>query len=188
VGAAAVEEVVPAEQFRVVVVAHATRFEVDDPLEVGAVGLDVEGLVDLLLVLGEQHPGARVAQQVAHLRRRVGRVQPDGDPPDRDRADVAEQPLRTVLGVDRDAVTRLDPERDQRVGHELHVGPVVRPGEVLPDAVALLAHAHPARIALGVLADHRGDRPQARARGGCGRFEHGAHELTSSVAVVVVGS
>ena len=100
----------PSQEMQLVVVVAVpdpARLEVDDPLEVGALVEHRERLVDLLLVLGDEHLGARVAEQVADLGRAgwSGRGRPT--PPAPPARPVGEQPLGAVLGVDRDPVARL---------------------------------------------------------------------------------
>ena len=48
------EELLPAHQLGMIDGGDAARLEVDDALESGALPLDEEGLVDLLLVLGDE--------------------------------------------------------------------------------------------------------------------------------------
>ena len=128
------------EQLLVVVaVPDAARLEVDDALQVRALVEDRERLVDLLLVLGDEDLGAGVAEQVADLGGRVGRVDADRRGPHGERAHVGDQPLGPVLGVDRDPVAGLDAERQERVPGELDLVPVLRPGPLPPDAEVLVA-------------------------------------------------
>ena len=65
----------------VVPVADPARLDVDDAGEVRAAVEHLQRLVDLLLVLGDEHLRARVRQQVADLGGRVRRVEPDRDAP-----------------------------------------------------------------------------------------------------------
>ena len=137
----------------VVATVDPARLEVDDVPEVGTLPDDAERLVDLLLVLGHEDLRAGVRQEVLHLGRRVGGVDAHAGRPDRQRAHVGEQPLRTVLGVDGDPVAGLDAQVDQRVTDQLDPVPVVGPAHLLPDAEVLLPHRDPLRHLRGAVPD-----------------------------------
>ncbi len=61
---------------------------------------DLHHLVRLFLVLDQMDLGARVLQQIADLGGGVGRVETNGDAPDRDGGDIEHDPFGPVLGVD----------------------------------------------------------------------------------------
>ena len=107
-----VEEVLPGHKSLIAVGADATGLRIDDVPEVcEGRAVDGEHAVDLLLVLGEVHLCPTVGEQVLHLGRGIGRVEADGDTADRHRCEVQDEPLGTVLRLDRDAVTGFDAER-----------------------------------------------------------------------------
>jgi hypothetical protein len=55
------EKVLPRHEFRVgVAIPDAARLKIDDLLEIGYLVEHLQRLVHLLLVLGDQHPGAGV--------------------------------------------------------------------------------------------------------------------------------
>ncbi len=187
---AAGHEVVPVQQPRVVVVAHPAGLDVDDRLEVRQAVADLEDLVDLLLVLGDQHARAGVLQQVLDLGGRVRRVQAHRDGPAGDGAEVGVQPLGAVLGVDGHAVAGADPEGHQRVRGGLQVVPVVGPGDVLPEPEGLLAQGD---LVGGVLRPlpHALDDGALGAGAGLGpggRVECGAHGVPFWSATVACSS
>ena len=141
---AAREQIGPPDEGRLGVVAHAARLDVDDPFEVGQLGLGRQRLVDLLLALGDQT--------------RASAVGSPGHGAHRDRAGLGHQPLGPVLGLDRHAVSRPHAERQQPVGRALDEVAVLGPGGLLPDAQRLLAQRHTPRFAAPTLADPAGDR------------------------------
>ena len=86
--------------------------------------------------------GTRVLQQVTNLGCRVGRVQPDGDAPDRHGCDVEHDPFGPVLGVDGNPVADINSEGEQSVGGIEDGLPEFAPGGLLPDPEVLVPHHH----------------------------------------------
>ncbi len=159
---AELEEVVPREQAGVVVGVHPAGLDVDDRAR--PAGAHGQHLVDLLLVLGEVDLGRGVGEEVLDLGGGVGRVQPDGDAAHGDGGEVEQDPLRSVLGVDRHPVAGVYTEREQSVGGVEHKVPRAVPRVLLPDAERLLPHGDVVRRALGPAASHRRDRRRRRRR------------------------
>ena len=169
--AAELEEIVPRRQPLVLVGRQSARLDVDDRLQRRAGRRVGEHLVDLLLVFGEVHGGAGVAEQVLDLGGGVRRVETDGDATDRHRGDVEDHPLGPVLGVDRHAVAGLHAEGEEGVSGVDDVVPDVVPGVLLPDPEVLLTHRHLVRGAASPIPSERGDRhgPASRLAGrACG--------------------
>ena len=113
-----------------------------DPLEPRQRRADPEHLVGLLLVLGEDEPRLAVIEHPAHL---LGhRVDED---PERDRAErlggqLHVEPGGPVARDHRDGVPGPEPEVLQPERHRAHVGRVLPPRHLLPDAELLLAQRH----------------------------------------------
>ncbi len=164
-GPAELEEVGPGNETFVVVVGHASWFDVDDLGQTGKGAVRLEHLVVLLLVLGEVHERAAVGDQILDLGRRIRRVQTDGDATNGDGGQIEDHPFGPILGMDRHPVTHIDPEGQQPVGRSLDQLPHLGPGVLVPDPVVLLPHGH----ALG-----RGSRPSPRQRRDRGRAGFGA--------------
>nr|BFE81209.1 hypothetical protein GCM10020093_038100 [Planobispora longispora] len=163
VGGPDLQQRVPGHEPGVVVApADAARLHVDDPLQVRAVLGDLQRLVHLLLVLGDEDLRPGVGEQVGDLGRRVGGIEADRDAAHRDDAEVGVEPLAPVLGVHGHPVAGLDAEREQGVRDELDVLPVVGPGDLLPDAEVLLPHGDPAGRGPGPVADPGDDGRGAR--------------------------
>ncbi len=104
---------------------------------------DLERLVELLLVLGDEHRRGGVVQLVGELRRRVRRVDPEGHRAEALGAEAGVQPLRPVLRLDRDAITTLHTERGE-ASTEPAGGPrPLRVGDLLPASAPLGPQRHP---------------------------------------------
>jgi len=145
VGAAELLEGIRRHHLRVVELAHTAGVHHDDVAQVGAPVTDGEGLVELLLVLGDEHDGAAVAEQVLDLGRRARRVHADGDRADALRAEVGVEPLRTVVGEDRDPITSPHAELDEGDTDARRPLGVLAPGHLLPATEALVAQGDAAR-------------------------------------------
>ncbi len=115
-------------------VADAARVHDEDVGQVRQVRPNGERLVHLLLVLGDQELRARVAHEVLELGGRARRVDAYDDRADRLRGDVGNEPLRPVLGLDRDPVARSDPAPAQAGGDARDALLVVGPRPLLPAA------------------------------------------------------
>ena len=122
--------------------AQALHVEHHDLPQAGRAFAHRQDLVELLLVLHEQVFGVAVVDQVLDLGRRIGRVDAGRDARRAQHAQVAEQPFLVVVGEDRRALARLQPERDEPRADRLGGLAVLAPGVGLPDAAVLLAHGH----------------------------------------------
>jgi hypothetical protein len=156
-------------------VGHVDAAGIDDhhPLERREAVPDGEDLVDLLLVLGDQHLGPRVLQQVLDLGRRGGRVDADRDRPDALDPQVGQDPGRAVEAVDRHPVAGLDAERPQAEADRGGPVGVVGPRVLLPEPEVLLAHGDAVRHVLGPPQQH-GRQCGAGQRAGVDRGGVGA--------------
>src|SRR5207253_4568248 len=101
--------------------------------ELRTAGADLEDLVELLLVFGEEEARAAVVDDVLHLRRRIGRVDAVGDRADRQGTQVGVEPLRTVLGGDGDDVLRPEAEGDEPQADVPGLLAVLAPADGAPD-------------------------------------------------------
>jgi len=142
---------------RVGEVAQPLHVENDDALERGAPLADLQRLVELLLVLDEEHLAQAVAQQVLDLRRRVGRVDPGRDAADPENAEIGEDPFRDGLGQDTGDLSGAKAHGTEPHPHGAGAGaergPVHRPPDaaiLAPQDGAGTARRHPVQ-------QHRGD-------------------------------
>ena len=136
------QEVLERQHLLVLEGVQPLRIEDDDLHELGAAGADLEDLVELLLVRGEEEARAAVVHDVLDLLGGVGRVDPVRDGADRERPEVRVEPFRAVVGHDRDHVARAQAERDQAQADVLRPLAVLAPADRAPDAEVLLAHGH----------------------------------------------
>src|SRR5207247_3654570 len=114
--------------------------EHDDLHEPRAARAYLENFVELLLVLGEEEPAAAVVDDVLDLPRGVGRVDPVRHPAGAERAEIGVEPLRAVVGEDRDHVARAEPEAHETEPDVSDLLAVLAPADRPPDAEVLLAH------------------------------------------------
>ena len=100
---------------------------------------DLQDLVELFVVLHDDEPAARMAQQVFDLRSAVGGIDAGDDPADALDADIGVDPLLPVFGEDGHDLASLQPEVDET--HADGAGGVVKVGPrvAAPDAEHLLA-------------------------------------------------
>ena len=137
------QEVLPVHESIVGVGMHAPGLAVDDPTEVrNRCRIDLQDPVDLLLVLREVDRRSTVGQEVLDLGSGIRRVEADGDAAHGHGCKVQDDPLRAVLGLDRDAVAYADAEGQQPVGSVHDQVPGAGPGVLLPDAEVLLPHCN----------------------------------------------
>ncbi len=140
---AASDQLLLAHQPRVVVLAHAAGITVDDVLDAGALFRDLQHLVDLLLILGDDDLRPGVVDQVSDLLIEGILVDAEDHRPKGVRGDLAVDPLGAVVADNADRVAAADAEGVHPQGKPLDAGVVVGPGEFVPDAELLLAQRHP---------------------------------------------
>ncbi len=99
----------------------------------------LERLVELLLVLDEQHAGARVLAEVVRLRGRIGRVDAVADAAAGEDGEIGQHPLDARIGEDGGALARREAEAHQAVGDLAHRLAGLRPAPLPPQAEFLLA-------------------------------------------------
>src|SRR5437764_7573417 len=123
----------------VTVVEHAARVVVDDEAEGRELRAEGEHLVDLLLVLGDDHGDLGVIPGVRELLR--DRVLVDGhrDATEGLRGDLGPVEARAVVADDRELLAAPHAERRQAEREVPHLGAGLRPRPRLPDAAVLLA-------------------------------------------------
>ena len=119
-----------------------------DVLQIRQPVADLQRLVQLLLVLGDEYRRLTVTEQVLDLRCRRRRIDPDRYRPDSLSADVGEQPLRSILTVNRHPISGTNPQLGQRHADPGGTGCVFAPAVRDPDAelvmaqCGLVAHVH----------------------------------------------
>src|SRR5439155_20907604 len=118
--------------------------------------------VRLLLVFGHEEAGAGRREHVLAHAGRTGRVDAQRGRADADRADLGEEPLWTVLRVDRDAIAGLEAERDEAEPERAGAGVVVGPGVLAPDPETLLAEGDVIRALAAASAERGGERLERR--------------------------
>ena len=157
-----VQKIVPEHEAWIAIIAEAPGLDVEDLLDRSRGGrIDLEDLVGLLLILGEEHLGRAVTDEVLDLGKRIGGVQTDGYAAHGDGGQVEDDPFGSVLGVDGNAITHVDTERQQAVGRELDEIPGVVPRLLAPDAEILLPHRDMVWCRDGAIACHRCNRDRA---------------------------
>jgi hypothetical protein len=131
------------QHLRIAEAVQALQVVHDDLDELPTAGADLQDLVELLLVLGEEEAGAAVVDDVLDLARRVGRVDPVGDPAHREGAEIGVEPLGTVVGDDRHHVAGAETEGDETEAGVARALAVLAPADRAPDPQVLLAHGDP---------------------------------------------
>ena len=124
------------QQRRVLGVEHVAVVD-DDKLPQGRKPVEHrQHLVDVLLILGDQHRSAGMAQHVLRLVTRTGRIEAVADRADALRGEVGEQPFRRRIADDGNAVAGLHAQRDQATADALDLL-----GQFLPRGFAVEAAA-----------------------------------------------
>ena len=171
-------EVRPRDESRRRVARHPARVVVHDVADVGAALAQVERLVDLLLVFGDDEGDLHFAGHVQHFLRRRVRVHRHRVSAEHARAQHAHVQARPVVAEHQHALAAHEAHLLQPGGDRQHGVGHLRPGRLLPDAPVLLAHrdgiGHGLRIGrheahqrgLGVEVPGRGFR-QLHARPRC---------------------
>ncbi len=137
----------------------AQRVKSDDAAQAGQVVAHLAELVELAAGRDKQPAGAGVGQLIANLLRGQGGVGRDIDGGGAEHAHVGDQPFQAVLGEQADAVARLDAGVGQGGGTGQGIGPVLRPGQVVIQAVTLVAQGGGRPEALGLEAVQLGEVP-----------------------------
>ena len=168
---------------RVLVLAHAARIAIDDVADARRLVDQVEQLVHLLLVLGDDDLGLGVVDQVADLVAHGVLVDAQRHGAERVRRHFAPDPFRPVVADDPDRVAAFEPEPLHAEGHEPDAIMILRPGEGVPDTEFLLAHGHFVRPVAGVVSENLGERVVDADVRVLGRpFRLGRHQATFSPA------
>ena len=103
-----------------------------------SVGTQLEQLVDLLLVLGDNDLDPGQGEDVEQLLTDARRIDADDRGADALRGQLGDEPLRPVVTEHRDDVAALDAEGREAMREVLDAGGIRAPRHRLPDAVALL--------------------------------------------------
>ena len=147
--------------------AQALHVEHDDLLQGRAARTARQDLVELLLVLGEDHLGRGIVDQVFDLRRGVGRIDAGGDAAGAQDAHVGIDPFRHGVGDDRGDVAGPEAAGMQAVGDVLGDLQPLAPTGRLPDAEFLFADRRPVAAGFHGLQkaprDRVGDRQHCRS-------------------------
>ena len=118
---------------------EAFHVEHDDLLQGRAARPARQDLVELLLVLGEDHLGRGIVDQIFDLDRGIGRIDAGGNAAGAQDAHIGIHPFRHGVGDDRGDVARPEADGVQAVGDFLRYLLPLPPAGGLPDAELLLA-------------------------------------------------
>src|SRR5437899_2080652 len=151
-------ELLEAHEERVGVVAEPLGVLVDHLRDLGQASLELEDLVHLLLVLGEDDLRVGVIDDVVDLPRDGVLEDGHGNPADDLRRDHAGVHLRAVVAQDGELVVAPEPQAHQAEGEGADVSEIVRQGPRLPDALLLLPERRRGRILPRVLEQELGQR------------------------------
>lgn len=114
----------------------------DDRPQLGKVGADREGLVELFLIFADEDRHVGFGQEVVDLVGRTRRIDADRHAPDQIGAELGDDPFASALAQDGDMLAGGEAERHETktemAGHPGIFGPVVG----LPNAVFLLAQGN----------------------------------------------
>ena len=132
---------------------HRRIVEHDDPAQCGQALGERQDLVDVFLILGDEHRGAAIAHLILDLGGGGGGIDPIDDGAERLRGEVADQPLLAGVPHDGDAVSGRNPQRHKGAG-----GARDHRGVVAPAALPIEAEV------LGAECDGIGRRPRALAQ------------------------
>ena len=119
---------------------HAARVVVDDPAQRGQLVAKREHLVDLLLVLGDDHRHLGVVPDERQLLGDRVLVHGHRHAAQALRGHLRRVEARAVVADDRELVAALEAERGEPEREVAHVVVIVAPRPRLPDAAILLAH------------------------------------------------
>ena len=131
---------VQADDAGIIQVAQTLHVEHHDLAQSWQLGADLQRLVQLFIVLDEQHGGAGVFAEVAHLRGRVGRVNAVGNAPCRQHGQVGTDPLDHGVGQDGSAVALGKTQAQQAPCDFAHRVAGLGPGPASPQAQVFLPH------------------------------------------------
>jgi hypothetical protein len=126
------------------------------PLDLG-LRQDGQHLLELLLVLHEDHPGLGVVEEVEDLLRRGGGVDAAGGAAGGHDAERGVEPLGPVLAQHRHVLLGTEPEGDQARRHLADVLGVFTPGDRVPDPQRLVAERDRAAAAAGLVVEQSGE-------------------------------
>ena len=177
VALAAFAELFERHQLRLAVMPQALHVDANDGLQrrqAVIVGDGVKHLVGLLLVAGNDHARAGVADDILQLDPGIGRIDADRDRADHLGAEIGVKPFRRILAGDGDAVAGFEAERQQAERDGTRGLVIMVPGIAIPDAEILLAQRELVAMQFGALSKQlrNGDRgilqrgPQRRGVGG----------------------
>ena len=122
---------------------EAFHVEHDDLLQGRAARAAGQDLVELLLVLGEDHLGRGIVDEIFDLDRRIGRIDAGRNAAGAEDAHVGIDPFRHRVGDDRGDVAGPEADGVQAVGDVLGDLQPLPPAGRLPDAELLFADRGP---------------------------------------------
>ncbi len=147
-------------QMRMSVFSEAPRIEVDDVPQVRQPVLDLDGLVDLLLVLHHRHPRAAVVKDIGHLLGHAVLVDRDGNAARHLRRHHRPVEAGPVAPRDGDMIALLEAKRQKSKRQRLDLVRDLGPGPALPDAQLFF----PIRRTAAVTPDIAREKPRNGSR------------------------
>ena len=153
---AARDERLQALAHRIGEVAQALHVDDDDALQRGTAVAHQQHLVELFVVLDEQHAAARIAQRLAERFGFLLRMDAAAHAADAENAEVDMHPFRTRLGEHAGDVAGTEADRLQAHADLAHARAELRPGGRLPDAAILLAQHDVAAMRRDARGEDRG--------------------------------
>ena len=155
-GVAAAAEVVETHQAGIVVLAQAAGVAVDDVFDAGTALGQLQDLVDLLLILGDDDAGPGVVDEVGDLLVEGILIEAEDHGAKGVGRDLATDPRRAVIADEADDIATGDAEVVQAKGHAPHLILIAGPGDFAPDAEFLLPQRHALRPVGGVVGEKLG--------------------------------
>jgi hypothetical protein len=135
---AAILHVAEAQNPIVVVKKHRPHVGDDDVPQIGREILQIQHLVDVFLILGNEDRRTSVLELVAHLGGRACGIDAVSDRPDAEPGEIRDEIFETGVTHHRDAITSLDAEREkpEREGFDFVV--ILPPSDLLIEAEVLV--------------------------------------------------
>ena len=155
------------QHHRVVEAAQPLHVEHDDLLQRRAARAARQDLVELLFILGEDHPGRGIVDEIFDLGRGIGRIDSGRDAAGAENAHVGKDPFRDRVGDDRGDVAGPEADGVQGKGNVLGYLQPLPPTGRLPDAEFLFTDRRPVTARRcgkqKTLCDRVGDRQHCRS-------------------------
>ena len=148
--ASAFRESRPAQEARIVIFPHAAFIVVDDPLERRQIIRDLQELVRLFLVFGEDEFDLAIVEEITDFLAEAVLVDAERHGADTLSREFGPDPVRPIASDDADDIAPAHTKRYQTECQFLNMRIGFRPAVAFPDAKILLARRHLVGPAFGV--------------------------------------